>query len=485
MVLVALDHVVGCYRHHPDLPELDQGSFSERHVSAAAGVHWIPVVMIEGEFAALKQELLKDAPAEAAAFGAVTWAADANGLRRLILRDVRAVPAGGYADRSEVHASVRPEVVAGAIKAARTERSGVALVHTHPIAGSPGPSAIDIRGEAVLLPVVRFRCPGAPSVRLIITPDHHHVAVLTEDGELPGRLVLVGENMSTPNLDDAADLEERFDRQVRAFGRIGQAAVRRTRVGIIGLGGTGSHVAQQLSHLGIQDFLLIDPDDIEVTNLNRVVGASPEDVGKAKVLVAEGLIHRINPSAGVVALKGDITRHTVVSALRGVDFIFICTDSHGSRAVASRLAYQYLIPAIDMGAAIHPGGQMGRRTLGRVQYLAPGFPCLICVGSLDPEQVRRDLLEEAQRQADPYILTGGDPAPSVVALNGVVASLAVSMFLDIVAGTGGSARQLLVTLDSGHIRPVAATPQAACPVCSADGALAQGDGWPLPGRLDK
>ena len=78
-----------------------------------------------------------------------------------------------------------------------------------------------------------------------------------------------------------------FDRQVRAFGADGQLKLQRLRVAIVGLGGTGSLIAQQLVHLGVRDFILVDPDVIESTNLNRVANAFQDDIGQPKVKIAE------------------------------------------------------------------------------------------------------------------------------------------------------------------------------------------------------
>src|SRR5206468_1741580 len=91
--------------------------------------------------------------------------------------------------------------------------------------------------------------------------------------------------------------EVSFDRQVRAFGAAGQDRLREMRVGIVGLGGTGSIVLEQLAHLGVRRFLLMDPDFVERTNLNRLVGSTESDVGKSKVEVATAYAKRINSSA--------------------------------------------------------------------------------------------------------------------------------------------------------------------------------------------
>lgn len=77
-------------------------------------------------------------------------------------------------------------------------------------------------------------------------------------------------------------------------------------VAIVGLGGGGSHIAQQLAHLGVANFLLIDPDRVEESNLNRLIGATAEDTAKRtqKTLVASRLICGINPLARTERFDG-------------------------------------------------------------------------------------------------------------------------------------------------------------------------------------
>src|SRR5947209_1053619 len=72
-------------------------------------------------------------------------------------------------------------------------------------------------------------------------------------------------------------------------------------VGIVGLGGGGSHVAQQLAHVGVGRFTVFDPDVVELSNLNRLVGATFEDALKKvpKPIVAERVVMNINPQARV------------------------------------------------------------------------------------------------------------------------------------------------------------------------------------------
>ena len=76
-----------------------------------------------------------------------------------------------------------------------------------------------------------------------------------------------------------------FDRQLRAFGAQGQVRLEGLRIGIVGAGGIGSLLTQQLVYLGVKNFTLIDDDTVGTTNLNRLVGANQWDVSTAKVAV--------------------------------------------------------------------------------------------------------------------------------------------------------------------------------------------------------
>src|SRR4051794_10718776 len=74
----------------------------------------------------------------------------------------------------------------------------------------------------------------------------------------------------------------KHDRQ-SFLGATSEQILTHARVGIVGLGGGGSHAVQQLAHLGVGNYVLVDPDVIDESNLNRLVGGTLEDV-KHRVL---------------------------------------------------------------------------------------------------------------------------------------------------------------------------------------------------------
>src|SRR5438270_4399266 len=91
--------------------------------------------------------------------------------------------------------------------------------------------------------------------------------------------------------------EGRYSRNIALFGSEGQQRIAATSTLIVGLGGLGSHVAQQLAYLGVVNFSLVDADIVSTSNLNRLVGAEPADVAAPKVDIAGRMIEAIQPQA--------------------------------------------------------------------------------------------------------------------------------------------------------------------------------------------
>lgn len=403
-----------------------------------------------------------------------------NGEQDYVVSDLRPVADSAYLVRTATRATLKPEFCSDLANQAKQNGAGVLLAHTH-IGNQPldGFSMVDDSGEPPLAAYFNRRLPGRTNFTAVITA--HQVRARTMGPGAAQAVALVGTELVMA-VQSASPVDGKFDRQVRAFGEGGQFALSALTVAIVGLGGTGSVVAQQLAHLGIDRFVLIDPDKVESTNLNRLVGAGASDIDRPKVDVAADHIQRINAKAQSQVVQGDVTHPDVAAKLTGVDFIFGCTDSMASRAVMNQLAYQYFIPCIDMGVAI--GAEEGAVTYigARVQMLSPGLACLVCTDKLDSEQVRQEMMTPEERSKDRYIVGEQVPQPAVISLNSQVSSAAVTMFLSAVTGMPARARMLTFDAMRGTVRPVAADPRPHCIVCSHEGALGQGARWSLPTR---
>ena len=402
-------------------------------------------------------------------------------LARIVVRKSKHPHSDEYAFRTSMCAQLRPEFVAEVTQQARRNNESVIFVHTHPFS-SRDFSEIDDKGEVALEAFLRQRIPDAVHASLLLTPQ---ISIARELGQhRPLRVIGVGDTITWGEAVDVIDAGERYERQIRAFGVTGQRILSSLRIGIVGLGGTGTIILQELVHLGVNNFLLLDPDTVEATNLNRLIGATLADVGRSKVKVAKEWAMRINPNVNIEAREESVLKSSVTRSLTATDFIFSCTDSHGSRAVLNQFAYQYLIPMIDMGVVIATQQRHITHIAGRTQMLAPGLACMVCGNLLDSEQVRRDLLTDFERKADPYIIDQPEPAPAVISLNATMASLAITMFLNSALDIPGSSRFLNYNAITGACRPAFCVPHPSCIVCSLRGALARSDEWPLPGRQD-
>ncbi|MFC1752256.1 ThiF family adenylyltransferase [Thermoproteota archaeon] len=233
--------------------------------------------------------------------------------------------------------------------------------------------------------------------------------------------------------------QEKFARQILAFGKDGQRCISNAKVGIVGLGGIGSLVAQMLAYLGVKDFVLIDDDIVEESNLNRLIAASREDMVKKtpKVDIAARVIISINPKAANKKIFNNLRSQEAIDVLCGApEVIFGCVDNDGARLMLAELSSAYNKVLVDSGAEII-NNQEFQEFGGRVIVARPGDFCLLCAGEIDLEVARQELESAEEKNFQEklgYGLGGGVPDPSVISLNSIIAGLAVTEFLMFVTG---------------------------------------------------
>jgi molybdopterin/thiamine biosynthesis adenylyltransferase len=398
---------------------------------------------------------------------------------RYLVTDIDFAEGSDQLSATPTEFSFAPQFLTRTTRSAHERGLHLALIHSHPAAFTAF-SSVDNEAEAGLSDFMHERLKGAATFSVLVCGQEVRARQLGTRRLVS--VVSVGAQLVryTQHEDVGATAERRYDRQVRAFGVDGQRILQQLTVAVVGLGGTGSVLTQQLSHLGIGSFVLIDPDDFEITNLNRVVGASSADVSKAKVDIAASLVARINPKALVQCARANVVSHPCAELLRGVDCIFICTDSHVSRAFLSEFSYQYLVPSFDVGVAINAKDGKVDAITGRTQMLAPGLACLLCAHALDPRLIRQELMTPEQRAADPYFNTQeGVHEPAVISLNSAMVSLTVTMFLSAFLGIPGRARWQSYDGIAGTVRVLASKPDPECSVCGVGGVTALAGSRPL------
>ena len=92
---------------------------------------------------------------------------------------------------------------------------------------------------------------------------------------------------------------DQFSRTELLIGKEGIEKLRNSKVAIFGIGGVGSYVVEGLARAGVYNFLLVDNDEVSITNINRQIIATTSTIGKKKVEVAKERILDINPNASI------------------------------------------------------------------------------------------------------------------------------------------------------------------------------------------
>lgn len=423
----------------------------------------------------LERELVQAARGELEIAGVLlARLVEQDGHVRLLARRILWVADAAYVRREANGLTIKSEGYVPALAEAEADRAVPIWFHTHPgLDGVPKPSTHDRKVDRGIADLFRLRADSAYYGTLIMSPrsegfaftgalqpDNGDAITITQTWTVGSRL-----RLTTSYDAKQTPVPGMFDRNVRAFGGDIQRLLGSVHVGIVGCGGTGSAVVEQLVRLGVRQFTLIDPDELSESNVTRVYGSRLSDVGRAKVTVAADNLRAIAPDAKVETLQEMITREDVARRLTACDLVFGCTDDNAGRLVLSRLATYFLVPVFDLGVLISSdaAGQI-RDITGRVTTLVPGQACLVCRGRLDPARAAAELMvpeERARLQGEGYAPALQGVEPAVVAFTTAVAAAGVAELLERCVGYGPEPRpsEVLLRLHEREVSPNVASPR--------------------------
>jgi hypothetical protein len=272
----------------------------------------------------------------------------------------------------------------------------------------------------------------------------------------------------------------RYSRHYGLFGEKGQQAIAVKHVAIVGLGGIGSHVGQQLAYLGVRNFVLIDDDVVSLSNLNRLIGAVPADADHAapKVEVASRLVHAVLPEASIESVFSRLETAKAEAALRAADWVFGCVDKDSVRLKLTEVCARAKKPYADLATDIDTEADPPTYG-GHVLIADKGERCLVCMKLLSQRDMARETMTAEERAVDDRIYGVrrselGDTGPSVVSLNGAVASLGVTEFMVWATGLRNIVPYLVYRGDRGRVTASTDKPEQHCYYCESL--------WGGPGR---
>jgi len=444
------------------------------------------LVISEEKWHKLQEHLLQNSN-EHLAFGLARYAKVGHN-HILLVRDLILIQDNHLETGNTWHGlSLKLEALLEVMNKANKEELVLVEVHSHPFSvDNVGFSYIDMRGQRELFVHLQEVSPGRPYGAIIIgqnavkgllwipgmkRPVHlQEVRVLGDSIQSipPSRVFRKNRHVMLPS----PEVSSPYHRQILALGKEGQCQLERVMVGIVGLGGIGSIVALELAYLGLNHIILVDDDSVEITNLNRLVGATAKEVGKPKVEVARDVFKSIKPNASVTLVKASIRSSEALKLLKGADIIVGCVDTDSGRMILNELALAYMIPLIDCGAGIEVRDGHIIEIGGRVIVWMPGRPCLLCAKEFVPRIAAEELEspeEKEFRQRHGYIAGADVKEPAVISLNGTVASIAVSEFLALVTGFKPSQHYTYYDMLEQRVVPRIVSKDRMCTACALEG----------------
>lgn len=296
-----------------------------------------------------------------------------------------------------------------AVMEAEQQPLALGVIHSHPLGYGTTPSLTDDDMDAYFGDYIGSFLPGRPYASLIFSKD--------EQGrrDFSGRIwyqgkqykvektALVGAGMELHPSGRAANRTPAFAGSAPTVAAYGVEAERRLRgatIAVVGVGGTGSAAAHILTRAGVGRLVLIDHDQFESRNLERLHGSKHEHIKSAplKVDLVGEMCLEINPKLEVIAIEGNCLGRPAMDWLLRSDLVLGCTDTLHSRVALSEIAYRYLVPVID--TAVQLDGQDGVVTAEVMQFARyyPGAPCIYCRGLVDSAQLAFELMPEAERE---------------------------------------------------------------------------------------
>jgi len=276
---------------------------------------------------------------------------------------------------------------------------------------------------------------------------------------------------------------ETCDRHIRLFGPVLQKKLASLTIGIVGAGGTGSIITEQLMRLYPGKIIIIDDDKVEHSNLNRLTNSIWKDAeeGAFKVEVAHRAIKAFNPVQDVDAINGNILDIENQKIFTGCDIIFGAVDSPGPRFVLNQLCLAHGIPYIDCGTGVILENKEIKHVGGQIIIIFPDSGgCLYCSGLFNRKDAMEELLskgEHSRLENMGYIRGANITAPQVYALNMMVSSMAIWIFMRLISGERFEFNGL--TIDARNLTmtywKIEDHNNKDCPVCGEHGIIFKGD----------
>ena len=224
----------------------------------------------------------------------------------------------------------------------------------------------------------------------------------------------------------------------------GQQKLLDSTVMLIGLGGLGSPVSMYLASAGIGHLTLVDFDSVELSNLQRQIVHSTQDIDRPKVESARDRLLALNPDCKITIINQNLNEDDLLQQTQTTDVVIDCSDNFPTRFAVNKACFNSKTPLIS-GAAIRFEGQ-----LSVFDPRQENSPCYRC------------LYGEEEIVAETCSQTG-----VIAPLLGIIGSLQAMETIKLITGTGESliGRLLLFDATTTEFQSMRFKKDPACPMC--------------------
>jgi molybdopterin-synthase adenylyltransferase len=329
-------------------------------------------------------------------------------------------------------------------------------VHTHPFSKNSAIfSHVDDSDEMLLRDTIKEHYPGISYGSIVLSQTEYSARLWLINGELLNEPIYskiqtqkLSENIrssidfgsSTVGLDKEG--QDIFNRSELLYGRETlQKIMDNQTITIIGVGGIGSVIAENLVHMGFTKINLVDNDKAELSNLNRLVGLKYQDAvdQKLKVDLIKDHLLGINPKIEVDTfpskIEDIINDSKEMTRIVSSDWIIMATDNHYSRYLIQQLCFKYYIPFISVGVNISFKNNKLYDISGETILVRMGDKvCLSCLNRIDSNEVQKVLSHDPNVREGlvhkGYVKGADVKEPAVKTLNSIMGSITTDVLMN-------------------------------------------------------
>lgn len=173
-------------------------------------------------------------------------------------------------------------------------------------------------------------------------------------------------------------MEDRYARQmvIPELGPEGQARLKASRVLVVGAGGLGSPILLYLAAAGVGTLGIADNDQVHLTNLNRQILYTTENVGRSKAVTAVQRVRALNPAVSAIPHELRVLRENGLPLVKQYDLVVDASDNLETKSLVNALCVEACIPLVWAAVA---------RFEGQLGVYVPGSACRACVFPEVPE----------------------------------------------------------------------------------------------------